>query len=209
MRCNSSTRTATSKDLRFVVHLQRKFTDAVGFIPIQGIKNALLNRRIIIADENDDAAGYMLVRPQLSYAPGIRLIVQAAVAMDAQRRRHGLALLHRLASHARDDGMQMIQATVAEDLDSNAFFAAAGFIPVFRREDAVARERTKVIWRKPLELLDRASLMVPPTVAERDDGRTLYHGPGGKFISKYEHAHRMLYRMISPQERKKLLALAA
>ena len=83
-----------------------------------------------IAEENDDAAGYILSRPKLRWQPAMRSITQAAVAMDAQRRHHGLALLARIEQESRSAGLLAIQACCAVGLDSNDFWRAAGFLPI-------------------------------------------------------------------------------
>lgn len=143
-------RTATANDLAFIDHLQKKFANCVGFLPKVAIENIVEQGSIRLAMENDDPAGYILSRPNLKWQPLMRSITQACVAMDAQRRHHGLALLKQLERESRDKGLVAIQACCAVGLDSNSFWHAAGFRPVVHMTPENVRGREIICWRKPL-----------------------------------------------------------
>ena len=101
---------ATLADISFVNSLQKKFGKSLGFLPTQALEINLEAGNVTLTNENDDAAGYMLVRPVLAWCPGMASIVQAAVCMDAQRRHHGLALLLLLEEAARRRHQLALQA---------------------------------------------------------------------------------------------------
>jgi N-acetylglutamate synthase-like GNAT family acetyltransferase len=143
-------RVATESDIRFVDHLQKKFANCVGFLPKIAIENIIAQGSMRIAMENDDAAGYILSRPNLKWQPLMRSITQACVAMDAQRRHHGLALLQQIEAESRAAGLVAIQACCAVGLESNSFWHAAGFRPVVHMTPENVRGREIICWRKPL-----------------------------------------------------------
>lgn len=114
------------------------------------IERTTADGHVRLAMENDDPAGYILSRPHLRWQPLMRSITQACVAMDAQRRHHGLALLRTIEAEARADGLLAIQACCAVGLDSNDFWKAAGFMPIAHMTPDTKSRREIICWRKPL-----------------------------------------------------------
>lgn len=141
---------ATSKDLKFIDSLQRKFGRSLGFLPTAALVANLEQSNVDLAMENEEPAGYLLCRPRLSWQPLLASIVQAAVAMDAQRRHHGLALLLQVEERARAAGQVGIQANCAVGVEANEFWAAAGFKPIAHLTPATKSGREIICWRKPL-----------------------------------------------------------
>lgn len=143
-------RIATAADRAFVDHLQRKFARCVGFLPRPAIEWYLDQQYVTLAQENDEPAGYLLGRKLLHWQPLLRPITQACVAMDAQRRHHGLALLATVEAEARAAGQIGIQACCATGLEANDFWRAAGFKPIVHMTPSNVRGREIICWRKPL-----------------------------------------------------------
>lgn len=139
---------ATQADLAFVLDLQRKHSNALGFLPRAAIDWYLLNDRVRLATENGEPAGYVLGRPAYRWAPLMRPITQAAVAMDAQRRHIGLSLVARVCEEAAAAGQIGVQSMCAEGLDANHFWLAAGFKLIGRLTPANTRGREMLCWRK-------------------------------------------------------------
>ena len=158
-------RTATPDDLKFIDHLQKKFANCVGFLPRVALQNIIEQGHIRLAMENDDGAGYILSRPRLQWQPLMRSITQTCVAMDAQRRHHGLALLRTLEAESRQAGLLAIQACCAVGLESNDFWQAAGFLPVVHMTPANVRGREIICWRKPLTHRLPPWFAMPPRLA--------------------------------------------
>lgn len=158
-------RVATLRDLRFVDHLQRRYANCVGFLPRIAIENLLEAGHMRLATENDDGAGYILSRPRLQWQPRMRSITQACVAMDAQRRHHGLALLTQIAAEAAGSGIVALQACCAVGLDSNSFWRAAGFVPICHMRPDNVRGREVICWRKPLTSVVPTWFAMPPRFA--------------------------------------------
>src|SRR2546425_13304650 len=86
-------RTATADDIKFILHVEAMHPNCLGFIPRAGLEVYLDRRLVKLAFENGDACGYLLGNEALRWNIAIRPITQAAIAFDAQRRHHGLALV--------------------------------------------------------------------------------------------------------------------
>lgn len=172
---------ATPTDLKFVDSLQRKFARSLGFLPTAALEQNLEAGNITLTRENDDSAGYLLVRPVLTWQPLLASIVQAAVCMDAQRRHHGLALLLRFEQEARLRGQIALQANCAIGVEANEFWSAAGFKPIAHLTPKTVSGRHIICWRKPLtrklptwftDLPAKAGHRARTGVSERETTRT-------------------------------------
>src|SRR5687768_5602326 len=115
---------ATPSDLAYVVALQKRNHEALGFIPRAALAEKIDLGRIRLVAENGDPAGY-LHHGSLA-VPEVR-IFQAAVQYDARRRHHGLALVADLVERARDAGARGVSLRCLDFLDANDFWRAAGF----------------------------------------------------------------------------------
>lgn len=133
-----------------VLDLQRKFSNQLGFIPAAATLWYIESGNCGIAWENGEPCGMILGRPAFKYQPLLRPITQAAVYMDAQRRRHGLALLAALEARALTAGQLAMQCCCAEDLAANEFWSIAGFVPIDWITPENRRNRSIVVWRKQL-----------------------------------------------------------
>lgn len=115
---------ATPADLAYVVALQKRNGEALGFIPRAALSEKIDLGQIYLATENDDPAGY-LHHGSLA-VPEVR-IFQAAIQYDARRRHHGLALVADLVARASDAGARGVSLRCLDFLDANDFWRAAGF----------------------------------------------------------------------------------
>lgn len=156
---------ADADDLQFILHLQRKHSNALGFLPTPAIDWYINNSRVLLGRENDTEAGYLLGRTHLRWNHGIRPITQAAVAMDAMRRHLGLAMLQRTETAAREAGQLALQASCREGLDANEFWKAAGFEEICRLQPHNARRKLMIVWRKQITPVRPDWFNVPPPVA--------------------------------------------
>jgi N-acetylglutamate synthase-like GNAT family acetyltransferase len=115
---------ATENELSYVLDLQKKNCQALGFLTRAALEEKIRLRRIWLARENDEPAGY-LNHGSLA-GPEVR-IFQAAIQYDAQRRYLGLALLNDLAARAAAAGARGISLRCLSFLEANAFWQSAGF----------------------------------------------------------------------------------
>lgn len=133
-----------------IVHLQKKFSNQLGFLPTKALEWYLENQHVGVAKENGEPVGYVLGRPAFKYQPLMRPITQAAVFLDAQRRHHGLALVNAVCEKAANAGQIVVQASCAADIDAVDFWHDAGFYPIGHHQLENARGREVIVFRRLL-----------------------------------------------------------
>src|SRR5689334_11632091 len=138
-------RAAGPADLPYVVHLLKRNTEALGFLPRAALAEKIELRQIWLSLENGEPAGF-LHHGSLA-APEVR-IFQAAVQYDARRRHLGLALVQDLADRAAAAGARGISLRCLSFLDANDFWEAAGFTRLGAEPGA---KGTLNVWAKQLE----------------------------------------------------------
>jgi GNAT superfamily N-acetyltransferase len=153
---------ASAKHRNFVLDLQRRFSNQLGFLPAQAIDEYIAARRICLALENGEPAGYVLARPNLASLPGVASCVQTAICFDAQRRKLATALIDRTANAALGAGAHLLQAWCRADLEANGFWEAAGFNAVALRRTGNARRRPLLLWRRALDAHGETALLHLP-----------------------------------------------
>jgi GNAT superfamily N-acetyltransferase len=156
---------ATTAQLSFLLDLQKKFSNQLGFLPRQAIQEYVDTRRVLIARENGEPAGYLLAPRRLASLPHVVPLVQTAIAFDAQRRGLGLLLVDVVTAWAISDGRSMLQAWCRADLTANDFWRSAGFFPVAQRRTPNARRQPLILWRRPLTAILPTAMLALPTRA--------------------------------------------
>jgi hypothetical protein len=115
---------ATPADLEYVVHLQKRHADALGFIPRVALREKIDLGRIRLARENGEPAGFLhhgsLARPEVR-------VFQAAIQYDVRRRHLGLALVDDVVSRAAAHGARGVSLRCLSFLEANEFWEAADF----------------------------------------------------------------------------------
>ena len=117
-------RRATPADLAYVVGLQKRNTEALGFIPRVALEQKIALGRIWLARENGEPAGFL--HHGTLATPEVRLF-QAAIQYDARRRHLGLALVGDLVARAAAAGAAGVSLRCLSFLDANDFWRQAGF----------------------------------------------------------------------------------
>ena len=168
-------RIATQDDLKFIHHLQGRWSNQIGFIPPTATQRELEWGHILFADHNDDDAGFLLVQPALSGQRTTAAIIQAAVRLDAQRLSIGTQLVGAVAMKAAAAGTTMLQCWCRSGIEANLFWEACGFQKIMQRNGGKSHGEPHNLWRLKIdEAADIGQLPVPKT----------FHGPGGKFTRK-------------------------
>ncbi len=115
---------ATPADLAYVVDLQKRNSEAIGFLSRVALQEKIERKQVHLALENDAPAGFLhhgsLARPEVR-------IFQAAIQYDARRRHHGMMLVQDLIDRATKAGAQGISLRCLDYLDANDFWTVAGF----------------------------------------------------------------------------------
>ncbi len=160
-----SIRIARAADRCFIDSLQKRFSNQLGFLPDQALREYIDASRVLLALENGEPAGYVITRPRLNSARWCRPLTQVAVCMDAQRRHIGLQLLDRVSLDAHNDLLEGLQCWVRDGIDAVAFFKTADFSLIGTRDSENARGRRLLLFRKPLQRFLPHGFTNPPTVA--------------------------------------------
>ena len=129
---------------------QNKGTNALGFIPRPRLDQYESQGRILVAKENDELAG-MLVHG--TGRGGVMRIYQACIQYDARRREKGLRLVADLEAKAMRMGCGTVRLRCALDLESNAFWSAAGFSLIDVEMGGRRRGRMINVYEKPIPIL--------------------------------------------------------
>jgi hypothetical protein len=177
MENNVSIRRATLPDLKFIIDIQRRFTDQIGFLPKCKTEKSIYFGNVFLGNINGQEAGFLLYEPKLSCQPTTAIIVQAAIRMDAQRQTVGLHLVKNLCNLAYYNDSTVIQASCREDLEANIFWKAAGFTAIATRPGGKRRNFNIIIWRKQLRLFANLYDLAVSKLAR---------GPGGNFVRRSE-----------------------
>lgn len=127
---------------KYVIDLAKKHTNELGFIPSPRIKEYIKKRRVYMEFENGEPCGYLIRGP---FKP-VTKIYQTCIQYDAQRRRHGFALLGRLIRDATRAGVGVISLFCADDLEANKFWKQAGFTFAGKRQGGESRDRMHNRW---------------------------------------------------------------
>ncbi len=158
-------RAARTADLSFITALQARFSNQLGFLPRTALAEYVDAGRVTLVFDNDTAAGYLLGRRLLRSVPAVAPLIQTAICYDAQRRTLGLQLVEHAAATAQADGRSVLQAWCRADIPANAFWQAAGFIPIARRVTANARRQPLILWRRLLSMDGESSFLRVPSRA--------------------------------------------
>lgn len=117
-------RAAVDADLAYVVDVQKRHGDALGFLPRAALAEKIALGRVHLALENGAPAGFL---HHGSLAAREVRVFQAAIQYDARRRHLGLALVDDLLGRAAAAGARGVSLRCLTDLDANHFWRAAGF----------------------------------------------------------------------------------
>jgi ribosomal protein S18 acetylase RimI-like enzyme len=129
-------------DLAYVIDLSKKHYEEIGFLPAPRLEQYRQSGQLWMAHENDELCGFMV------WGRGwpVLRVYQVCIQYDAQRREHGIALVRRLIQKADQEGYEAISCFVADDIDANHFWQAAGFRLVGQRDNGNRRGRLHNHW---------------------------------------------------------------
>lgn len=120
----------------------RRHYEQVGFIPRPRLDAYSAAEQIDIEYENGAPCGFLV------WGNGwpVLKVYQACIQYDAQRRKHGYALVRRLILRASEQGYEAISCWCAEGLESNEFWRSCGFQWSGQRDKGGRRKRKHNRW---------------------------------------------------------------
>jgi hypothetical protein len=133
------------RDLKFLDHLQKKFSHQIGFLPKQALEWNIEKGKVSIALENDEPAAYLLGKGNYLRDPHFGIIYQAAVSYDARRRLMGTALVQHFIDHM-EPNVRLIGLWCAQDIEANEFWNACGFEAIAARHGSRRKGRVHIFW---------------------------------------------------------------
>ena len=143
-------REARPGDWSFLDHLQRKHHEAIGFLSRAALREAIGRRRVLLALENDEPAGYLYGAAPYQRREDVAIIFQAAICYDTRRRLLGTALVEAFTARLSTEVTQLC-LWCASDLDANLFWSALGFSAAATRAGARSTGRTHIFWCRHLD----------------------------------------------------------
>jgi len=157
---------ATIDDLPYVVDLEYKNKESLGFLPKLAIEERVRDRQVILGRLHGEPFGYLL----FDYRPQSVHVLQACIQYDARRRLYGAAL-YGWALTQWQAGIVTLKC--AADLDSNLFWRSLGLVCTAVREGGARRKRKINVWVHFLQpesfLFAPEELAVVPAYQRRED----------------------------------------
>lgn len=148
-------------DLPYVLDLEHKNNESVGFLPRMAFEERIADRKLIIGRLNNEPFGYILWD-----RTGMDInILQACIQYDARRRLYGAAMY---AWALGEWNAEFIRLRCAADLESNLFWQSMGLVCVSVVEGGKRRKRKINVWHHYL-IPQLLTLSTPPAFQKRED----------------------------------------
>jgi N-acetylglutamate synthase-like GNAT family acetyltransferase len=142
-------RAASTKDVAWVVSLQKVWSNAVGFLTRQAIRAKIARGQGVLIAEGGQEAGYLL---HSSGRDGVLCCSQVAVSRELLRTELGTELVHELERRAVERGLNVIRLRCREELEANLFWKAVGFETTAVIGRGSARGFRIVEWTKAVDV---------------------------------------------------------
>lgn len=142
-----SIRLAALTDLKYVVHLQRIWSNQVGFLPRAALTRYIDNRGTLLVRNNGQDAGYLSW--QLT-KKGLLRLIQIAVDPQLLREKLGSDVVTYIERAARAGACSVIRFQTRMDLDANLFWNDQGYTTTAVFQHPTARRRPLIEWTKCL-----------------------------------------------------------
>lgn len=128
--------------LDYVCALSKKHYEQIGFLPRPRLEKYAESGQLWAETENDEWCGFMV------WGAGwpVLRVYQVCIQYDARRREHGFRLVRRLIEKADLGGYEAISCYVADDIEANDFWRAAGFRCLGQRQGGSNRGRRHNHW---------------------------------------------------------------
>ena len=149
-------KTASIRDLRFVVSLQRRWSNTVGFLPACTHQRYIEAGHVLIVLENDEPAGFLNFTITTK---GLLRLPQVAIHPDLLRTTLGSKVMRTLIRHAERNQMGAIRLTSRSDLQANIFWPTLGFKPTAILTPRTRRNKPHIEWTLQLSNTMNAVLM--------------------------------------------------
>lgn len=138
-------RVALLTDLKFLDHLQRRFSHQIGYLPLSALESRVKRGCIFIGFENGQPIGFVHgVSPYLK-RKDLAIIYQAAIDYDVRRRAIGTLIVQSWHAAVAPHASQVV-LWCGQDIEANLFWKALGFEALAWRPGSVIKGRIHVYW---------------------------------------------------------------
>ncbi len=138
---------AGDADLSYVLHLQKVWSNQVGFLPKPALQRYIDNRTTLLVRLNNQAAGYLSW--QLT-KKGLLRLIQLAVDPELLRGKLGTDVMDYIELAAKRGSCSVIRFCARTDLACNPFFQDRQYQTTAIYERPSARRRPLIEWTKCL-----------------------------------------------------------
>lgn len=142
-----SIRPARSTDLAYLVQLQKRWSNAVGFLPRVAFIRYIDEHKILLVSENGQPAGYLTWSIRRD---GMLHIPQVAIEPELLRTTLGTRLIHRIEKAATAGSCSVVRLRSRSDLSANSFWPTVGFSLTATIARPTARGLPLLEWTKCL-----------------------------------------------------------
>lgn len=153
-------RPAVPIDIRYLVHLQAKWTNNLGFLPRCALERYIDNRQVLTVLENNEPAGYLIWTFRKD---GIVRIPQVAIDPELLRTTLGTKVMNHIRRAAVAGHCSIIRLKSRSDLKANQFWPGLGF----RVTGVIARPSTRglplIEWTNELIPASEIAQIMQPT----------------------------------------------
>ena len=138
---------ATDRDIQYLVHLQKLWSNQVGFLPRCALQRYIDRQTTLLVKENGQHAGYL--NWTLS-RKGLLRFIQVAIDPPLLRTALGTRLVHHIEDAARRNRCSVIRFQCRTDLSANLAWQALGFTATAVYRPQTARNKPSLEWTKLL-----------------------------------------------------------
>jgi hypothetical protein len=136
---NLDFRIAADADLCYIVSLEHRNKESLGFLPTMAISERIAKRTVILGRLNGDPFGYLLYDGRGRDVN----VLQACIQYDARRRLYGASLYQWALALWQPD---FVRLKCAADLEANLFWRSMGLACVAVVDGGTRRRRKLNVW---------------------------------------------------------------
>lgn len=140
-------RVARSSDLPFVVHLQKVWSDNVGFLTRAALREYIDSKQLLLVYENNAPAGYL---SWTCTAKGLVRLQQVAIDAELLRTTLGTKIMRHISRAGIRGNCSIVRLRSRSDLPANLFWPELGFILTATFLNRTKRMLPLLEWTFPL-----------------------------------------------------------
>lgn len=152
-----SIRHCLDTDLKYLMHLQNRWANNIGFLPRPALERYLRTRQTLIVLENDDPAGYL---NWTFTRKGLVRIIQVAIEPELLRTTLGTKVMRHIERAAVRGKCSALRLSSRTNLPANQFWPQLGFQPTAIFHRPTNRGLPLIEWTKQLITPTQATLAV-------------------------------------------------